>query len=127
MERGDIFTIISLIVLIVGVFYFYQNLGSFQCSMENSFSTVTSDISYDFEPQGSLYGETKVFRFTITSPRNKLEYFGMKITRGEEVLFFENRTIPEGGSIISTISLNETNNITVDRFFKKKCYPEVRL
>ena len=85
-----------------------------------------SDINYEFEPQGSLYSKTKIFRFTILSSRNRLEYFGMKIIgENEEVLFFENRTEPEGGSIVATI--NETENLTVSRFFKKKCYSEIQL
>ena len=94
--------------------------------MENSFSSVMSDINYEFEPQGSLYNKVKVFRFTISSSRKRIEYFGMKISRENgEVLFFENRTEPEGGSIVATI--NETENLTVNRFFKKKCYSEIQL
>jgi hypothetical protein len=125
MERGNLLVIIFLIILIIGLYYLYQNLSSFECSMESSFSNVMSDISYEFEPEGSLYSKTKVFRFNILSSRNRLEYFGMIITRGEEILFFENRTEPEGGSIVATINLNE--NVTANRFFKKKCYPEVKL
>jgi len=124
MEREDALVIVFLIILIFGLFYLYQNLNSFQCYMENSFRT-SSDISYEFEPQGSLYSKVKVFRFAITSSSKKLEYFGMRISKDEEVLFFENRTEPEGGSIVATI--NETENITVERFFKEKCQPETRL
>ena len=115
------------IILIFGVIYLIQNLSSFECSMESSFTNVMSDISYEFEPQGTLYSKTKIFRFNILSSRERLEYFGMMITNNEETLFFENRTSPEGGSIIATISLNESENIIVNRFFKKKCYSEVRL
>jgi len=126
MEKEDFLVIIFLGILIIGLIYLYQNLNSFECFMENSLSTPMSDINYEFEPQGSLYSKTKIFRFTISSSRNRLEYFGMKIIgENEEVLFFENRTEPEGGSIIATI--NETENLTVNRFFKKKCYSEIQL
>ena len=127
MERGDVLAVVSVIVLIAGLFYFYQNLSSFQCSFEKSFSTVTSDISYEFEPQGSLYSETMVFRFTITSSKSRLEYFGMRVIKNGNVIFFENRTEPDGGSILSTVSVNSTDNVTAERFFKKMCYPEVLL
>lgn len=126
MEKEDILVIIFLVVLIIGLGYLYQNLNSFECFIESSYSNVMSDVNYEFEPQGSLYSKTKVFRFTVTSSRNKLEYFGMKISRENgEVLFFENRTEPEGGSIIATV--NETENVFVNRFFKKRCYSEVKL
>jgi len=126
MEKADILIIIFLVILISGLIYFYQNLSYFQCSIENTFSTAMSDISYEFEPQGSSYSKVKVFRFTITSSRNRLEYFGMNITnKTGGTLFFENRTTPEGGSIVATI--NETEGILVNRFFKKKCYPETKL
>jgi len=127
MKREDIIIIMFTIILIFGVIYLIQNLSSFECSMESSFTNVMSDISYEFEPQGTLYSKTKIFRFNILSSRERLEYFGMMITNNEETLFFENRTSPEGGSIIATISLNESENIIVNRFFKKKCYSEVRL
>lgn len=125
MKREDFLIIIFAVILITSLTYLYQNLSSFECSMESSFSNVMSDINYEFEPEGSLYSKTKVFRFNILSSRNRLEYFGMIITKGEEILFFENRTEPEGGSIVATINLNE--NVTANRFFKKKCYPEVKL
>lgn len=127
MERGDVLAIFFVIVLIVGLLYFYQNLSSFQCSIEKSFSTDTSGISYEFEPQGSLYSSTRVFSFTISSSNNRLEYFGMRIIKNGDVIFSENRTEPSGGSILSTVSVNETDNVTAERFFKKTCYPEVRL
>ncbi|MEM5778449.1 MAG: hypothetical protein QXD43_02130 [Candidatus Aenigmatarchaeota archaeon] len=125
MERGDILAIIFLIVLIISLIYLYQNLSSFECFIERSFNNVMSDVSYEFEPEGSLYGKSKIFRFTISSSRERLEYFGMKVMKNNETLFFENRTEAHGGSIIATI--NETENLKVDRFFKKKCYSEVHL
>jgi len=125
MEKESILTVIFLVVLITALLYLYQNLSSFECSMENMFSTAMADISYEFEPQGSLYSKTKILRFTISSSRSRIEYFGMRITRDNETLFFENRTEPEGGSIVATI--NETENIKVNRFFKKECYPEIQL
>jgi len=126
MEKEDFLIIIFLIVLIIGLIYFYQNLESFECFIETSFSTVISDINYEFEPEGSLYSKTKIYRFTILSSRKRIEYFGMKITKENgEFLFFENRTEPEGGLIVATI--NETEKVIVNRFFKKKCYPEIQL
>lgn len=126
MKREDFLIIMFLMILIFGLVYFYQNLSYFECSMESSFSTAMSDVNYEFEPQGSSYSKTKVFRFIISSSRNRLEYFGMKISKENgEILFFENRTEPEGGSLIATI--NETEKIVVNRFFKKRCYPEIRL
>jgi len=130
MEREDITIIIFLIILVIGIFYLIQNLSSFECSMEDMFSTkdVMTDISYEFEPEGSLYSKTKVFRFAIYSSKSKLEYFGMEVSNENgETLFFDNRTQKEGGSIVATLSLNETEKLTVRRFFKKECYPEVRL
>ena len=127
MKREDIFIVIFLMMLIIGLCYLYQNRSSFECFMENAISTG-SDVSYEFEPEGSVYSKTKVFRFNVFSSRKSLEYFGMKISNENgEVLFFENRTEPEGGSIVSTLTLNESENFIVNRFFKRKCYPEVRL
>jgi hypothetical protein len=126
MNKGDYLAIMFLAILATSLFYFYLNLESFDCSMDQYFG---NDIEYEFEPQGSLYGKTRIYRFIISSPRSRLEYYGMNITKedGEE-LFFQNRTNPEGGSIVTTISLNnEEEVLVVDRFFKKKCYAEVRL
>ena len=102
-------------------------MSSFECSMETSIGSAKSDVNYEFEPEGSLYSKTKIFRFYVLSSNNKLDYYGMKISRGEETLFFENRTEPEGGSIVATLTLNETDKVTVNRFFKKKCFAEVQL
>ena len=127
MEKEDYFIILFSAILITGLFYFYQNLGSFECFVENTTKDVMSDIKYEFEPNGSLYGKAKIYRFNILSSGKKLEYYGMKITKGSEVLFFEVGTSPEGGSIVATLVINETDEIIVDRFFKKKCFSEVRL
>jgi hypothetical protein len=128
MERGDILTIVFLIILTVSLAYLYQNLGSFECYMESFFRNPMDDISYEFEPEGSLYSKTKIFRFIILSSNKKIEYFGMNITNeGGETLFFENRTEPEGGSIIFTLNLEDAGNVNVKRFFKKKCFPEIHL
>jgi hypothetical protein len=127
MKREDIFIIIFLMMLIFGLYYLYQNRDSFECFAENAVNTG-SDVIYEFEPEGSVYSKTKVFRFNVFSSRKSLEYFGMNISKENgEVLFFENRTAPEGGSIVSTLIVNESENFTVNRFFKKRCYPEVRL
>lgn len=129
MRRGDIFLLLFLVILATSFFYIYQNLESLDCSIEQSISDVMSDIEYEFEPEGSSYGKTKIFRFIISSSRNRLEYFGMKVSREEgEVLFFDNRTNQEGGSILATLSLsNENETLVIDRFFKKRCYPEIHL
>ena len=128
MERGDILIVIFLLILIFGLFFFYQNSSSLECSTESMFSNVMSDVNYAFEPQGSIYSKTRIFRFDISSSRNRLEYFGMSIIREDgETLFFENRTDPGGGSIVATLNLSETEEIAVNRFFKKRCYSEVRL
>lgn len=127
MQKEDYFIILFSAILITGLYYFYQNLGSFECFMENTTRDVMSDIKYEFEPNGSLYGKAKIYRFNIISSGKSLEYYGMKITNGDEVLFFEAETNPEGGSIVATLVINETDVINVDRFFKKKCFSEVRL
>jgi hypothetical protein len=127
MQKEDYFIILFSAILITGLYYFYQNLGSFECFMQNTTRDVMSDIKYEFEPNGSLYGKTKIYRFNIISSGKNLEYYGMKITNGDDVLFFQAGTNPEGGSIVATLVINETDVINVDRFFKKKCYSEVRL
>jgi len=127
MEKEDYFIILFAVILITSLLYFYVNIGSFECFMENTTKDVMADIKYDFEPNGSLYGKTKIFRFNIVSSRNNLEYYGMRITKGDEVLFFKFETDPAGGSIVATLLINETDSINVERFFKKKCFPEVRL
>jgi hypothetical protein len=128
MEKEDIIIVVFLFILASGIIYTYQNLNSFECFMENTTSGVMSDVKYDFEPNGSSYGKSRVYRFEIISSRKRLEYFGMKIlNNGDEVLFSQILTTPEGGSIVTTLLVNATDNITVDRFFKKKCYAEVRL
>ena len=105
MEKSDILIIIFLLILVVGLLFLYLNLSSFECSMESMFSDVMSDVSYSFEPEGSVYSKTKIFRFAITSSRNRFEYFGMSITKDGISLFFDNRTEPGGGSIVATLSL----------------------
>ncbi|MFH0928821.1 MAG: hypothetical protein V1818_00520 [Candidatus Aenigmatarchaeota archaeon] len=129
MDKGDIFLVLFLIILATSFIYIYQNMGSFDCYVEYSFGDVMSNIEYEFEPDGSLYGKTRIYRFIISSSRNRLEYYGMSITAkdGQE-LFFKNLTNPEGGSIITTISLNSEDDVViVERFFKKMCYEEIRL
>ena len=129
MDKGDVFLIIFLVILALGIIYFYQNMSSFDCFMDYSFSDVMSDVEYEFEPEGSLYGKTRIYRFIISSSLNRLEYYGMNISTQEgEILFFQNKTNPEGGSMITTINVpTEDEILIVNRFFKKKCYPEVRL
>jgi hypothetical protein len=129
MNKGDYLAIVFLAILAVSLFYFYLNLESFDCYIDSTFGNVMNDVEYEFEPQGSLYGKTRIYRFIISSPRSRLEYYGMNITNEDgETMFFENRTNPEGGSLVTTITLsNENENVTVERFFKKKCYEEVRL
>lgn len=129
MKIGDVLIVIFLVILVIGLIYFYQNLSSFDCFIEQTFGTLMSDIKYEFEPEGSFYGKTRVLRFIISSSRSRLEYFGMEISKENgDILFFENRTNPEGGSIIATVKLaNETEKLNINRFFKKKCYPEVQL
>ena len=128
MKKGDILLAFFLILLAVGLYYFYQNLESFDCYVDYTFGNAMSDIEYEFEPEGSLYGKTRIYRFIIYSPKNRLEYYGMNITNGNETVFFQNRTNPEGGSLITTVNLpSENETVTVDRFFKKRCYAEVRL
>ena len=128
MEKSDVLILIFLLILIFALYYLYQNLSSFECSFESTFSNVMSDVNYAFEPEGSVYSKTKIFRFTISSSRNRLEYFGMIITKENGInLFFENRTEPGGGSIVATLSLDEAEGIIVNRFFKKECYPEIKL
>ena len=127
MNRGDILVFVFLAILAAGFIYLYINLDSFDCYMERSVGNVMSDIEYEFEPNGSIYGKTAIYRFTITSEISRLEYFGMSIKNGEEQIFFENRTVPQGGSIVASVNLSEYDNITISRFFKKTCYEEVRL
>lgn len=129
MNKEDLFIIVFLIILATSIIYFYRNIESFDCFMDQNFGNVMSDIKYEFEPEGSLYGKTRIYRFIISSSMNRLEYYGMSIsTEDGETLFFDNRTEPEGGSIVTTISLKSENDIVVvSRFFKKKCYPEVQL
>jgi hypothetical protein len=128
MEKGDLLIIIFLAILITSLIYLYQNLASFECSIETSTSTAMSDINYEFEPEGTLYSKTMIFRFNILSSKNKIEYYGMNITNDAgKTLFFENRTEPEGGSIVATLNLNESEKFNVDRFFKKKCFSEIHL
>lgn len=127
MEKEDYFIILFAAILITSLIYFYQNLDSFKCFVENTTKDVMSDIKYEFEPNGSLYGKTKIYRFDISSSGKDLEYYGMRITNEDEVLFFKIETDPAGGSIVATLLINETNVINVERFFKKKCYSEVRL
>ena len=128
MEKGDLLIIIFLIILISSLLYLYENLSSFECYMKTSTSNALTDIDYEFEPQGSLYGKTKIFRFNIFSSKKELEYYGMNITNETGgILFFENRTEPEGGSIIATLTFDENQKINVNRFFKKDCFSEIHL
>ena len=128
MQKEDYFIFLFIAILAIGLIYFYQNIESFNCFVENSTQNVMSDIKYEFEPEGSLYGKVKIYRFNILSSKKDLEYYGMKITNGNgDVLFSDIETSPEGGSIVATLLVNETDVINVNRFFKKKCYAEVKL
>jgi hypothetical protein len=128
MKREDIFLILFLVILATSLIYIYQNLESLDCYIDYSYGDLMSDINYEFEPEGSLFGKTKIFRFLISSNRNRLEYFGMEITDEDgEVLFFENITNPEGGSLSASIEVEENETVNVKRFFKKMCYPEAQL
>ena len=129
MKKSDYLAIVFLVILVASLIYLYQNMESFDCYIDRTLGNAVSDVEYEFEPEGSLYGKTRIYRFIISSPSSRLEYYGMDITKenGESV-FFQNRTNPEGGSLITTITLNnEEEVLVIDRFFKKRCYPEVRL
>ena len=128
MNRDYAFLALFLVILITSFIFIYLNSESLDCSMEQSFGDVMSDINYEFEPEGSSYGDAKIIRLFINSYRGRIEYYGMEITddRGE-VLFFENLTNPEGGSITASLKLGEDETVNVKRFFKKKCFPEVLL
>ena len=95
--------------------------------MDYSMNGVMGNIEYSFEPAGSIYGKTRIYRFVITSYDSRLEYFGMEVRNGEEILFFENMTNPEGGTLSTVLEIEESEDIEVKRFFKKKCYPETDL
>jgi hypothetical protein len=127
MEKENYFIILFSVILVTSLIYFYSNIGDFECYVLNSTSDVMGDITYDFEPQGSLYGKTRIYRFIIASTLKNLEYYGMEIKNGNETLFFQVGKEPEGGSIVTSLMINETDKITVNRFFKKKCYPQVVL
>jgi hypothetical protein len=126
MKREYVFLILFLLILATSLLYIYHNLESLDCYIDYTYGDLMSDINYEFEPEGSLFGKTRIFRFLISSERNRLEYFGMEIKNEKgEILFFENMTNPEGGSLSASIENNEA--VIVKRFFKKMCYPEVEL
>jgi hypothetical protein len=127
MQRDDYFIILFSIIVLTSVSYLFLNLGSFECYMMSLSNNQLGDIKYEFEPQGSLYGKTKIYRFDITSTSKTLEYFGMNVTLTNETIFSEMQNSPAGGSIVATVMINESDAVVVDRFFKKKCYPEMRL
>ena len=106
MKKEDILLILFLVILATSFIYIYQNLESLDCYIDYSYGDIMADITYEFEPEGSLFGKTKIFRFLISSNRNRLEYFGMEVTDEKgEVLFFENMTNPGGGSLSASIEL----------------------
>lgn len=120
--------LLFLIILATSFVFIYQNLESLECYMEYSYGDIMSDIEYEFEPEGSVYGKTKIFRFIISSSKSTIEYYGMEITDREgETLYFENLTDSEGGSISFSLEADENETLSVRRFFKKKCYPEIEL
>ena len=128
LDRGNVFLLLFLIILATSFIYIYQNIDSLDCYMDSTYGDVMGDIKYEFEPEGSSYGKTKIFRFTISSLRRRIQYYGMEVTKEDgEVLFFENFTNPEGGSISISIESEENETLTVKRFFKKICYPEIVL
>jgi hypothetical protein len=128
MERENYFIILFSIILVTSLIYFYSNIGSFECYVVNSTKDVMSDIKYEFEPQGSLYGQTRIYRFIISSSAKNMEYYGMKITDSKgDVLFSQIGEEPDGGSMVASLIINQSENITVERFFKKKCFVEIRL
>jgi hypothetical protein len=128
MKRSYIFLILFLVILATSLLYIYQNLESLDCYIDYTYGDLMSDINYEFEPEGSLFGKARIFRFLISSNRNRLEYYGMEIRDEKgEVLFFENMTNPEGGSLSASIEGGENETFIVKRFFKKMCYPEVEL
>ena len=128
MLKEDIFIVLAAIILISGMSYFYQNIDSFNCFVENSTQSVLSDIKYEFEPNGTMYGKVKVYRFNIVSSGSDLEYYGMRVTNANgDVLFFDSQSNPEGGLLSALLTVNETDVIKVDRFFKRKCYSEIAL
>ncbi|MFH1473881.1 MAG: hypothetical protein ABIE55_03215 [Candidatus Aenigmatarchaeota archaeon] len=127
-KRDYAFLILFLVILATSFIFIYQNRDSFDCSIEYSYGDIMGDIEYEFEPEGSAYGKTKIFRFIISSHRNRIEYFGMEVTDVYgNVLFFENLTNPDGGSISISLESDENETLTVRRFFKKTCYPEMQL
>ncbi|MFH1229236.1 MAG: hypothetical protein V1678_02310 [Candidatus Aenigmatarchaeota archaeon] len=128
MEKENYFIILFSAILVSSLFYFYSNMSSFECYVINSTKDVMSDIKYDFEPEGSLYGQTRIYRFIISSTAKNIEYYGMNITDAEgNVLFSQLGSEPDGGSIVYSMRINETKEITTKRFFKKKCFPEIVL
>jgi hypothetical protein len=128
MKRDYAFLTLFVVILITSFIFIYQNSESLDCSMERSFGDVMSDISYEFEPNGSSYGNTKILRFFISSYRGRIEYYGMEVTdKDGKVLYFENLTNHEGGSLSASFELEENESVNVKRFFKKKCFPEVVL
>ena len=127
MDSGDAFLILALVIVATSFIYIYLNMESLDCYMDYSMNGVMGNIEYSFEPAGSIYGKTRIYRFVITSYDSRLEYFGMEVRNGEEILFFENMTNPEGGTLSTVLEIEESEDIEVKRFFKKKCYPETDL
>lgn len=127
MEKRDFFLILFVTILLTSFIYIYQNVESLDCYVDYTFGDMMGNIEYAFEPNGSLYGKTRIYRFSITSYSSRLEYYGMEILKDGEVVSLENMTNPEGGSISAAIQIDEDSVIEVNRFFKKKCYPEISL
>ena len=94
MQKEDIFIVICAIILISSITFVYKNMDSLQCFTETSTKTAMSDIKYEFEPEGSLYGKTKIYRFNIVSSANNLEYYSMKVLSGNKTSILPSRHRP---------------------------------
>lgn len=126
MKKEDAFIVLSASILIISIAYFYNNIGSFECYVNNIGKSAMTGIVYNFEPNGSLYGNVKIYRFEIESSDSSLEYYGMSIKSSNGTsIFSEIDKEPDGGLITATV--NVSDSLTVERYFKKMCYPEVRL
>ena len=123
----------------LGCYNFTINLT--ECQIEWSEHYILDDIQYWVEPPGGaiiigsvgIENKSVLFNFTISSSRNRLEYYGMNIIQRifnpriiDDLIFSSIKLSSDGKGGTITRSVNVTDKKNIEYYatvwFKKKCY-----
>lgn len=107
-----------------------------ECEIERREHTISDDVEWNFSAITGATNDTKIINYTVSSPRKRLESFGISVfyrsfsPLTETLLIKSTKKSDDGsgGSIVETLNLTDkpigllTGELLYSLWFKKKCF-----